>query len=284
MMLALRNAHPRDARIQFIDTERTLPNGRTYEEHYYVIDGIEYRNCSVSTLQKDYFPNTFDAVKASRGNVELQQKWETENRETVYFGKMHHTHFENYFNGLPFQPNPRYPDITSYETVPGWAYFQEFLAQLPEYWEPFRTEWFIFSKEASLPGAIDLTLRDRRYPDKLVLAVCDYKVKKEPTKLPWCECGHWGALTAAEHHETCPAVGAKPASRHILRRKCDVDAVQVCLYARILEDLYDATVTDRIIIYLHPNYPLYIHHVDAKEYDILVDDMVNSRVKPTSDS
>lgn len=276
-MLAAKNPHPRDTRIQFIDSPITLPNGRTVEQHHFIIDGQEYRNCSVSSLLKDYFPYNFDAVKASGGDVELQRKWEIENHETVVFGKWHHLHFENYFNEVPFQFDPHYPNVHCYEDVPGWAHFQAFLASLPDYLEPYRTEWVIFSTEAKLPGIIDLVLRDMRFPDKLVLVVVDYKIKKDPTKLPWCQCGNRNAQTASAHDERCPAVGAKPASRNILRRKCDVDSAQVCLYSRVLDDLYGATVSERIVAYLHPNYPMYIHYAKAEDYEALVEDMIKGR-------
>jgi hypothetical protein len=158
-----------------------------------------------------------------------------------------------------------------------------FLQTLEPWWVPYRTEWSIFSVEARLPGMIDLALRDSRFPDELILMIVDYKMKKKPTALPFCSCGAWGATTAYEHSDGCTAVGNKPASRGILRRKCETDSIQTCIYTKILEDLYGAKVTKMIIAYLHPGtvaepYPMYLHDVDRTLYNDVVCDMFESRL------
>jgi len=285
-MLARKNAHPRDARITFSDKLITLPNGKQIEDHAYTIElangeKVTWRNSSVTRLMADYFPNRFDPVKAYRGNTALQKQREAENYETVQFGKLHHHHFEYFLDGQPFTPwkPERYPQFTCYEDLPGWTHFCEFLKQLDSWWVPFRVEWLVFSTEAKLPGTIDLVLRDSRFPDELVLMVVDYKINKGPTDLPWCDCGNYKAETAAGHSPNCQAVGGKPASRNVLRKKCNVAAVQVSIYAWILENLYGARVTELMVAYLHPNYPMYLHRPDTEECRALVEDMIKSRLE-----
>jgi hypothetical protein len=277
MLLERLNPHPRDKRIKFFSSIKVNVAGHPFEDRYYTIDGKQYRGSSVTTVQKEYFEDHFDAVAASKGDVDLQKKWARDNAETIEFGKMHHTHYENYMNDLPFVPNPRYPEFQSYEELPGWPHFIAFLQTLEPYWERYRTEWTIFSTEVGMPGTIDLVLRDSRYPDQLVLMIVDYKMKKEPTKAPFCKCGSW-STNAYDHNEDCSAVGSKPASRGILRVKANVDSVQVCMYTKILEDLYGARVDKMVVAYLHPGtpetpYPMYLHNVNKDDYHNLICDI-----------
>jgi hypothetical protein len=281
-MLAKLNAHPRDKRIQFCDPPKQAADGSFYRDHFYVIDGKVYRNSSGTALKKEYFKDNFDAERASKGDVELQKKWKIGNAETIEFGVFHHKHYENYMNELPFQFDPKYPQYTCYEDLPGWPYFKAFLQTLEPWWIKWRVEWPIFSLDASLPGTIDLVLRDSRFPDELVLMVVDYKMRKKPTAMPYCSCGSW-APVAEGHNEGCTAIGSKPASSVILRRKCDEDGVQVCIYTKILEDLYGARVTKMVVAYLHPGtaeeiYPMYLHVVDREIYHDLICDMFESRM------
>jgi len=281
-MLAKLHPHERDIRIKFCDPIRQGRDG-PFRDHFYIINGETYRNCSVTTLYKEYFADNFNADRASNGDLELQAKWKRENAETVEFGVMHHRHFENYANKQPFEFNPKYPQYRSYEELPGWAHFMAFLQTLEPYWEFYRTEWPIFSKEARLPGMIDLALRDMRFPDELVLMVVDYKMNKDPLKLPFCSCHAWGATNAYEHNEDCTAVGSRPASRGILRIKANIASIQTCVYTKILEDLYKARVSKMVIAYLHPGtpetpYPMYLHQVKREEYHDLICDMFESRL------
>lgn len=282
-MLARLNPHLRDARISFCDPWRVDKDGKRYRDHYYVVDGEVWRNVSATAMKARYFPENFNAHERSRGNVELQQKWARDNEELRVFGVFHHRHFENYANGEPFEFDPAFPQYTCYEDLPGWAHFMAFLQSLEPWWVFFRTEWPIFSKEAKLPGMIDLVMRDSRFPDELILMVVDYKMRKDPTALPFCSCGAWGATLAYEHAEDCSAVGGRPASRGILRRKCDVDSFQTCIYTKILEDLYGAIVTKMVLAYLHPGtvanpYPMYLHVVDKAAYNDLIADAFESRL------
>jgi len=288
MHLALINAHPRDARIQLIEENRKLPGGKVVHVHYYVIDGEKYEKCSVSSLLEEFFPNKFDAVKASKGDAQLQQMWRENGQKAAEFGTMHHRHFENYLDqpdGLSdeeklknFEYNPDYPDYRSYTDLPAWDGFQYFLVTLEPHWKPFRVEWKVFSKTARLPGTIDLILRDMRYPNELRLMVVDYKINKEPLKI-FCNCGAGKEETnAMKHKETCPGVNAHPLTRHLLKTKVAKASAQTAVYASLLIQLYNTNVVAGRLAYLHPEELPLFHDVDFETFLPLAQQMINSRV------
>lgn len=283
-MLAVKNPHPRDARIQFYDQRITDPRtGREKRLHRYVIDGETYEKCSVTTLLDEFFPSRFDPVARSKGNAELQQQWRQNAIEAAEFGTMHHAHFEKYIDSGrdegSFVYDPRWPNYHRYTDLPAWTNFQAWLDTWPPYWEPYRVEWFIFSREARLPGCIDIVLRDMRYMDRLALVVVDYKIVREPEKM-WCDCPDsslWRNPNPMAHRAECTAVGGHAETREFLNTKLTKACVQVAVYSCILEDLYGAHVESASVVYLHPDWPS-THKVDLDQFTELACTMINSRL------
>lgn len=288
MYLKEKHEHPRDKRIRLVSGMQTDPRtGREYRAHYYEIDGVKYEKCSVSALLEEFFPNKFDAVAASKGNVELQKQWKENGQRAADFGTMHHRHFENYLDQdwfLPdeekeknFEFDPKYPDYKCYRDLPAWDHFLYFLAVLEPYWQPYRVEWEVFSKTARLPGTIDLVLRDIRFPKELRLMVVDYKINKEPFKV-FCKCGAGKEqMDAMKHKETCSAVNDHPLTRHLMKTKVSKASAQTAVYSSLLNQLYGANVVAGRLAYLHPDeFPL-IHNVDFEHFMPLAEAMINSR-------
>lgn len=283
-MLAAKNPHPRDARIRFYDQRIVDPRtGHEKRLHRYVIDGETYEKCSVTTLLDEFFPSRFDPVARSRGNVELQRKWKQNASDAAEFGTMHHAHFERYIDSSrddrSFVYDPKWPDYHCYTDLPAWKHFQAWIATWPSYWEPYRVEWFIFSREARLPGCIDIVLRDTRYMDRLALVVFDYKVVRDPDKL-WCDCPDpslWHNIDPMAHRAECTAVGGHPQTRGLLNTKVTKACMQLAIYSSLLENLYDVIVVQAGVVYVHPDYPS-IRDVDLDTITPLAETMINSRL------
>lgn len=276
------NAHPRDKRITIVD------NGTV---RYYLIDGE--RNYYLSTTERlsvfwnKPFPK--DEKWGPPGNPFRVEK-ERANAETANFGKFYHTQLEQYENGLPFKFDPKYSQYKQFEDLPNWEKFLQFKATLEPYWKIYRTEWFVFSKQYHLPGTIDAVYRDMRYTDKLVLMVVDYKTSKDPCGF-YCDCkgtydNEKQNPDPNSHYPQCSAVGQQPITRTMLSTKCNKDFNQVCIYSKILEDLYSLPemqiiVSNAIVVYLNaePAWPLYIHTDDRTKFDTIVEAIVKYTVK-----
>jgi hypothetical protein len=288
MHLETIHAHPRDKRIQLIEEERyNKKKNKTFKTHYYVIDGEIYK-ASVTSLLAEFCPNRFDAVVASRGDVSLQKLWKRNGKESAAFGTMHHQQFERYLDQpleldsqtmlKNFKVDERYPMYQSYEELPVWSHFQTFLSSIPSYWQRYRVEWKVFSKEAKLPGTVDLVMRHVGYPDELVLMVVDYKINKEPQKI-FCNCGKGVVRNANLHTDTCSAVFGNPLTRHMLDTKANKGSLQVAVYSTLLETLYGATVIEGKVVYMHPSEETaYTHTVDLQKLKPLATKMIASRM------
>ena len=141
MYLERTNPHPRDARVSFFSgLVWDAQQGKSVYRRYYMVDGEKLENSSVSTLKGVFVPNTFDAVRVSKGNVALQKQWAANGRAAADFGTMHHEQFECYLDQDPqlteeqrlqnFVPHKKYPQYQRYEDLPAWAHFQWFLVKL----------------------------------------------------------------------------------------------------------------------------------------------------------
>lgn len=288
MFLETINAHPRDSRIRLIEEERlNAETGKTSRTHYYLIDG-EVVTGSVTSLLSTFCPSRFDAETASKGDVSLQKKWKRAGREAAAFGTMHHQHFERFLDQpldmsyedmlKNFQVDEKYPQYRSYEELPVWSHFQMFLQNIPSCWQRYRVEWKIFSKQARLPGTVDLVMRHTDYPDDLVLMVVDYKINKEPQKI-FCNCSVGLNRNPLAHAKTCSAVFGHPLTRHILETKANKGSLQVSVYSKMLETLYGAKVIDAKVVYMHPSEPTaYTHTVRLDQFTPIAAQMIASRI------
>lgn len=280
--LEILNAHPRDKRITIVK------NGNV---RYYLIDGE--RNHYYSTTERLSFfwskPFPADEKWGPAGNPFRVEK-ERLNAETAIFGNFFHLQLEQYENNLTFKPDTHYPQYKQFEDLPNWNKYLQFRETLEPYWKMYRTEWFVFSKQFRLPGTIDAVYRDMRYQDKLVLMVVDYKTSKDPCGF-WCDCkGTYDSERQnpdpQSHYPSCSAIGQQPATRDWLSTKCNKDFTQVCIYSKILEDLYSTPemkiiVSNAIVVYLNaePVWPLYIHTDDRSRFSSVVEAIIKYTIK-----
>lgn len=232
-MLAQKNSHPRDSRIQFDEPT-----------HTYTIDGdntVKYT--SVTTLIHKFFPH-FDAdsviEKMRMGknwnpenkyynltNAEIKAEWAKTGKEASQQGTLMHLNIENYYNGKGFTPG--------FIETPEYKLFQEYLADHANY-KPYRTEWTIFSTRYRVAGSVDMLYIDPNDPEKLIIA--DWKRSKEIKFENKWEKGY----KPIEHLDNCNFI-------HY--------SLQLNIYRLIIEKYYGKRVSQMFLVILHPNLPKY---------------------------
>ena len=236
--LAVKNAHPRDARISFEE-----------ETHTYTIDGSREGWTSCTGFIHTYFaPFDPDAViakmMASRKWPDskyfgmtaeaIKKQWSDSGAEASGAGTRMHLDIEHYNNAEPvgnlagdeYEPNP------SSE----WNYFLAYERnhRLKRGFVPYRTEWLVFKEDIKLAGSIDMVYMK---PDG-TLAIYDWKRAKEMKY----ENSYQSGLSPLEH---LPDTNYWHYS------------LQLNIYRRILEELYGVTVSELALVVLHPNNPSY---------------------------
>lgn len=232
--LARINAHPRDARITFDE-----------ESHTYTIDGSRqgWTSCTqfihgfvqefdadaiISKMmnsrkwsESKYFGMTPDAIKA---------QWSASANEASTAGTRMHLDIERYNNADPvgnlagdnYVPNQS----------PEWEYFLEYDKRWREKngFIPYRTEWLVFKEDIKLAGSIDMLYLK---PDG-TLAIYDWKRAKEiKFDNPYQNC--------LEPIDNLPDTNYWHYS------------LQLNIYRKILEELYDVKVSELALVVLHPN-------------------------------
>ena len=236
--LAVKNAHPRDARISFEE-----------ETHTYTIDGSREGWTSCTGFIHTYFaPFDPDAViakmMASRKwpdskyfgmtAEEIKKQWSDSGAEASGAGTRMHLDIERYNNAEPvgnlagdeYEPNP------SSE----WNYFLAYERnhRLKRGFVPYRTEWLVFKEDIKLAGSIDMVYMK---PDG-TLAIYDWKRAKEMK------------------YDNSYQSGLSPLE-HLPDTNYSHYSLQLNIYRRILEELYGVTVSELALVVLHPNNPSY---------------------------
>jgi len=236
--LAVKNAHPRDARITFEE-----------ETHTYTIDGSRENWISCTGFIHTYFtPFDPDAVitkmMASRKwpdskyfgmtAEEIKKQWSDSGAEASGAGTRMHLDIEHYNNAEPvgnlagdeYEPNP------SSE----WNYFLAYERnhRLKRGFVPYRTEWLVFKEDIKLAGSIDMVYMK---PDG-TLAIYDWKRAKEMK------------------YDNSYQSGLSPLE-HLPDTNYSHYSLQLNIYRRILEELYGVTVSELALVVLHPNNPSY---------------------------
>ncbi len=236
--LAVKNVHPRDARISFEE-----------ETHTYTIDGSREGWTSCTGFIHTYFaPFDPDAViakmMASRKWPEskyfgmtaeaIKKQWSDSGAEASGAGTRMHLDIEHYNNAEPVGNLAG----DAYEPNPGseWNYFLAYERnhRLKRGFVPYRTEWLVFKEDIKLAGSIDMIYMK---PDG-TLAIYDWKRAKEMKY----ENSYQSGLSPLEH---LPDTNYWHYS------------LQLNIYRRILEELYGVTVSELALVVLHPNNPSY---------------------------
>ena len=234
-MLAILNAHPRDAHIQFDEGP-----------HVYTVRG-EQGYTSVTTWNHSHFSH-FDGDKIV-GNIlrspkmndptykyhgmtreDILASWD-KNRDAASSAGTH-THFnvECYYNEVDVVD-----DSVEYQ------YFLRFVADHPHL-KAYRTEWCVYYEEIKIAGSIDMVFQDRNTGKYLIY--------------------DWKRSKGIEYE----SYGGKTATTECIRHLPDTNfwhySLQLNVYRKILQDKYDMEIVGMALVVLHPDHP-------SKTYEVI---------------
>jgi ATP-dependent exoDNAse (exonuclease V) beta subunit len=228
MLLASINRHPRDSRIVFHE-----------DTHTYEVDGTSDGIVSVTTFIHHNFPSfNADAVLKKMYNkkekypgmsdADIKKSWTENGKKASGQGTDMHRTIELYYN----DNKDNHPSSKELE------YFLRFHNEVitPRGLVPYRTEWSIFDGEIDLAGQLDMLYKK---PDG-TYGLYDWKrVKEIKMNNPYGEFG-LGPLKEVEH--------------------CNYNhySLQLNIYKKILESRYDMTVSEMVLVILHPDNDNYI--------------------------
>ena len=236
--LAVKNAHPRDARIAFRE-----------EDHTYAIDGDRTNWTSTTTLIGTFHEH-FDAdaviAKMMSGRnwskskyygktaEEIKAGWEANGKEASEAGTRMHEDIERYNNAEPVG-NLAGDDYTPNDSKE-WRYFLDYEKnhRIPHGFEPFRTEWLVFKEDIKLAGSIDMVYMK---PDG-TLAIYDWKRAKSMD-------------FENKYQKMYPPLNHLPDTNYWHY------SMQLNIYRRVLQEHYGMIVSELALVVLHPNFDHY---------------------------
>ena len=224
--LAIKNAHPRDAAIQFEE-----------DTHTYIING-DRTFTSVTTWNHCHFPK-FDANKIINNIIsgrkhkedptykyymmtalEIKAMWDANRDSAAGSGTNMHYDIECYYNQMEV-----HNDSIEYQ------YFQNFLKENPEL-NPYRTEWTIYNEDIKIAGSVDMVYVN---PDGTLL-IYDWKRCKEIV------CENMYGSTAIT-----------PCIKHVPDTNFWHYTLQLNTYKAIIEEKYGMKVVGLCLVCLHPD-------------------------------
>ena len=232
--LAVRNAHPRDARISFEE-----------ESHTYTIDGSKEGWVSCTGFIHGFFEE-FDAdaviakMMASRKWPEskyygktaeaIKAEWDATRDEAAAAGTRMHLDIEHWYNADPI--GNLAADAWEANPGPEWDYFQAYEQKwrIPKGFTPYRSEWLVFKEDIKLAGSIDMVYAK---PDG-TFAIYDWKRAKEM------------------RYENSWQSGKTPLD-HLPDTNYWHYSIQLNIYRTLLEELYGVRVSELALVVLHPN-------------------------------
>ncbi len=255
-VLSVKNAHPRDKRIEFFE-----------EGHKYIVDAEpNVRYTSVTTWVNQQFEH-FDADKVitkmmtgekwKEGHKywgmtpeQIKQQWNTNRDNVSGAGTQLHYEIECFHNDRRFQFH--YTNKELYEiymadkgkTITNepleWQYFIQFVKD-HQHLKPYRTEWTVFNEDIIISGSIDMVYENTDG----TLSIYDWKRAKNITR-----------INTFNNFATTPCISHFPDSNfwHY--------ALQLNIYKYILETKYDKIVKDLYLVRLHPD-------AEEKSYELI---------------
>jgi ATP-dependent exoDNAse (exonuclease V) beta subunit len=245
-ILSSKNPHPRDAQIQFFETDHK----------YSILCDPDSKYTSVTTWNHTHFEK-FDADKIIK-NMMKGRNWNPTNKYwglsaeqikalwssnvEAAAGTALHYQIECFMNNPKFTTddythqdlyanyiltNPDYKTTTPLE----WQYFIQFIQETPHL-KPYRTEWTVYNEDIKIAGSIDMIYEN---PDG-TLSIYDWKRSKNITRI---NNFNKFALTSCICH--------LPDSNfwHY--------SLQLNTYKSILEKKYEKTITELVLVRLHPD-------------------------------
>lgn len=232
--LAKTNAHPRDERITFDEAT-----------HRYTIDGSNEGWISCTQFIHGY-AQEFDADKIIKKMMasskwseskyfgmtadEIKTQWSNSANEASSAGTRMHLDIEHYNNADPV--GNLEADDWKPNASPEWDYFIAYDKRWREKhgFEPYRTEWLVFKEDIKLAGSIDMLYKK---PDGTI-AIYDWKRAKE-------------IKFENTYQNMLPPLENLPDTNYWHY------SLQLNIYRRILEELYDIVVSELALVVLHPN-------------------------------
>jgi ATP-dependent DNA helicase PIF1 len=243
MYLSRKNKHQRDERIKFED-----------EGHMYWIDGCNHNLKSTTTFIHSFF-GEFDMSNAIKGIIQskrygvdetyeyyqmsedmIRQKWKDANQ----LGTFLHNTIEKILNNETLNDTV----LITKEL----EYFKTFWKEHELIWEPYRTEWLVFSEIHRITGSIDCVFQDKVTKN---LIIVDWKRVKRLDKISFS--GEKFGKIPLDLLQDCNFI-------HY--------SLQLNMYKYILENYYGMKVQSLFLLVLHPNNDTYIK--------IEIMDMINS--------
>lgn len=251
-MLANKNHHDRDDRIEFIE-----------DGHVYIVDGADRDYISTTTIIHQFFSEfnadsvikkmmTSDSWRTSKYHGmtadQIKDQWKEIADTASRLGTNLHRNIESFYNGNS-QVNPEQKEF---------SYFRQFHeSHIRDRFIPYRTEWCIFDEESKICGSIDMvcTLSDH---DPSSVHIFDWKRSKEiKTENRWSN------------------------GKHPFERLPDCNfshySLQLNLYKWILEKNYGKRVCGMTIVILHPNKPSF-EYIDIPDLSKEIRDMIRLRI------
>jgi hypothetical protein len=224
--LAKKNAHPRDAFIQFDEPT-----------HVYTVHG-DRTFMSVTTWNHHHFPK-FDADKIIKQIIsskkhktdpeykyyqmtaeQIMDMWNANRDGASSAGTNMHYDIECYYNQM----------VVSNDSIE-YRYFQNFLRENPHL-HAYRTEWTIYHEELKIAGSVDMIYEN---PDGTLL-IYDWKRCKEIVKE-----NAYGSTATTE------------CIQHLPDTNFWHYALQLNTYKTIIEEKYGKKVVGLCLVCLHPN-------------------------------
>ena len=224
--LAKKNAHPRDAFIQFDEPT-----------HVYTVHG-DRTFMSVTTWNHHHFPK-FDADKIIKQIIsskkhktdpeykyyqmtaeQIMDMWNANRDGASSAGTNMHYDIECYYNQM----------VVSNDSIE-YRYFQNFLRENPHL-HAYRTEWTIYHEELKIAGSVDMIYEN---PDGTLL-IYDWKRCKEIIKE-----NAYGSTATTE------------CIQHLPDTNFWHYALQLNTYKTIIEEKYGKKVVGLCLVCLHPN-------------------------------
>jgi len=266
-LLAVRNAHPRDANIRFQE-----------EGHKYtILTDLNSQYTSVTTWNHSHFSH-FDAdaviasmMKGKNWNSsnkywgltasQIKKQWADNGKEVAGLGTQMHYEIECFLGGVyiaslvsqtpkgdlrppitPLNPNSlplkyTHRDLLDYySAIPHTPHFALFLQDYPHL-VPYRTEWLIYDDQVKMSGSIDMVYEN---VEDGTLSIYDWKRCKSIDKT-----NGWNKFAITE------CISHLPDSNfwHY--------SLQLNTYKTILERNYGKRVADMYLVRLHPDSSTY---------------------------
>ena len=275
-VLCIRNAHPRDKRIQFYE-----------KNHKYIVDSdpkVVYT--SVTTWIHEHFEK-FDADKIIKKMMsgsgwkeghkywgmtpeQIKNKWNSNKDAVSGAGTDLHFEIECFNNNKKFKNDYTNNDLFKIYTSDNvnetplhekpleWQYFINFVKD-HSHLKPFRTEWIVFNEDIQISGSIDMVYEN---PDG-TLSIYDWKRAKLITRI-----------------NTFNKFALPPSICHLPDSNFWHYALQLNMYKYILETKYHKVIKELYLVRLHPeaeekNYEL----IQLPNLSIEINDLVQERIK-----